>query len=91
MRGRPFVLLSVNSDSKKRLRRAIQTNGLNWRSWWDGGSTSGPIARQFDVEGWPTLFVIDQHGVIRHRDLFGASLEQAIESLLAQQPARAAE
>ena len=40
---------------------------IPWRSWWDGGDTNGPIANQFNVSGWPTLYVIDHKGVIRHK------------------------
>jgi len=37
--------------------------------WWDGGSTSGPIASSWNVEGWPTLYILDHKGVIRHKFL----------------------
>ena len=34
--------------------------------WWDG-SPNGPIATRWHVGGWPTLYVIDHKGVIRHK------------------------
>jgi hypothetical protein len=32
---------------------------ITWRSWWDGGSTGGPIASEWNVHGWPTLYLVD--------------------------------
>ena len=65
--GKPFILLGVNSDSKSRANDAIKKNELTWPSWWDGGDTSGPIARAWGVRAWPTLLLIDHKGVIRQR------------------------
>jgi hypothetical protein len=82
LEGEPFVLLGINSDSKDRLRRAMKRENITWRSWWDGGSTSGPIARAWNVKGWPTIYVLDRNGVIRHRDLRDKELDKAIDTLL---------
>jgi len=66
MRGKAFVLLGVNSDStRERAKKVMETEGITWRSWWDGGSADGPIAMQWSVMGWPTLYLIDARGVIR--------------------------
>ena len=67
LEGKPFVLLGVNSDPKDRLRKAVKLENLTWRSWWDGGSTGGPIASEWGIRGWPTLFLIDHKGVIRRK------------------------
>jgi len=68
MRGKPFVLLGVNSDvDKDKLRKRIREEGINWRSWWDGGNRDGPIATRFGVTTWPTLIVLDHNGIIRHK------------------------
>jgi hypothetical protein len=68
MEGKPFVLLGVNSDrDKDKLKERMKDERITWRSWWDGGDTSGPIASQFNVHGWPTLYILDHNGVIRHK------------------------
>jgi RNA polymerase sigma factor (sigma-70 family) len=71
MRGRPFVLLGVNSDGDTvRLKQRMKAEHVTARSWCDGGgnaNTPGPIARQFNVRGWPTLYLLDDRGVIRHK------------------------
>jgi hypothetical protein len=62
--GKPFVLLGVNTDeTREELLRMQDKEHLNWRSWWDG--SGGPIARQWKVEGLPTLYLIDHKGMIR--------------------------
>jgi|SRR5215203_3679688 len=64
-RDRPFVILGVNSDDdREQLKETIAKEKLTWRSFWDGGSTSGPIASRWNVSGWPTLYLIDHTGTI---------------------------
>jgi hypothetical protein len=66
--GKPFVLLGVNSDRyKDELKEAMAENQITWRSWWDGGSALGPIATTWNVRFWPTLYVLDAKGIIRHK------------------------
>lgn len=87
LEDKPFVLLGVNSDGDKdTLRARMKEENITWRSWWDGGDTSGPIATQFNVRGWPTLFVVDHEGVIRHKwtgfpgeEAFDKAIEALIE------------
>jgi peroxiredoxin len=83
MEGRPFVLLGVNTDeTREELQQTIKSKNLNWRDWWD---PDGKIAEQWSVSGFPTLFLIDHHGVVRHSAL-GApdqhDLDQAIDRLV---------
>jgi hypothetical protein len=82
LQGKPFVFLGVNSDDdREQLRRAVAAKGITWRSWGDGG-TDGPIARRWQVETWPTLFVLDGKGVVRYRVSNLAQVEQAVDTLL---------
>lgn len=80
----PFVILGVNSDGADRFRKAIDKENITWRSWHDGGSIGGPIARQWNVSAWPTTYVIDAEGVIRYKNIRGENLDNAIETLLAE-------
>ena len=86
MESKPFVLLGVNSDvDKDKLRKRIREAGINWRSWWDGGSRNGPIATRFGVKTWPTLIVLDHNGIIRHKWAGGPgeqALDEAVEKLV---------
>ena len=80
--NKPFVLVGINSDSKERLREAKERENISWRSFWDGGSTGGPIARAWRIRGWPTIFIIDDRGIIRHNGIRGKKLDEAIDELL---------
>jgi hypothetical protein len=68
MEGKPFALVGVNSDrDKAELKKAMEKENITWRSFWNGGSTSGPISTRWAVQGWPTLYLIDHKGVIRKK------------------------
>ena len=68
MENKPFVLIGINSDpSKDVLKKVIADEKMTWRSFWDGGNTSGPIATKWNVHGWPTLYLLDGKGVIRYK------------------------
>ena len=84
LEGKPFSLIGINSDPKERLRQTIKKENMTWRSWWDGGSTGGPIAKAWKVNGWPTIYVLDHKGVIRYRDVREKELEKAVDTLLAE-------
>ena len=83
---RPFALIGVNSDQDlEQFRKLAKENGVTWRNVADG-DTSGPIATRWNVQGWPTLYLIDHEGVIRYRDIAG---EQAIDAAIAELVAKA--
>ncbi|MDA7597459.1 hypothetical protein N8813_00880 [bacterium] len=79
-----FTIVGVNSDPREKLNSLRKDGTILWDSFWDGGSTGGPIATKWNVSGWPTLYLLDQKGVIRHIGLRGDSLEKAIEELVAE-------
>ena len=82
----PLTVLGV--DSSRTLadaRRVKASERLAYRSWWDGGGarhSDGPIARAWNVVGWPTVYVIDAAGVIRFVDVRREHLLGAVEHLL---------
>ncbi len=81
----PFVILGVNSDDDvDELRKAMKEEEITWPSFFDGGLIGGPIATQWGVTGWPTIFVLDGEGVIRAKNLRGDELEAKIKELLAE-------
>ena len=84
MTGKQFVLLGVNSDEKEVAKAWMEKHKITWRSFWDGGSPSGPIAMKYHVSAWPTVYVIDHKGIVRHADAIGEALDLAVEKLVAQ-------
>ena len=64
----PFAIIGVNSDDTlETLQTAMKNEKLAWRSFFDGGGTGGPIATQWGVRGWPTVYIIDHTGTIRYK------------------------
>ena len=89
LQDKPFALLGVNSDKDKDAYFAgVRDNGITWRSFWNGPrAASGPISTKWHLRGWPTLYVIDPQGVIRHKWVGspgGQKLDEAIDALVEQ-------
>jgi hypothetical protein len=85
LQGKPFALLGVNSDSdREKLKSVLKDEQITWRSWFDGGGPGGPIARRWQIQFWPSIFVIDAQGVIRAKDLEGPDLDRVLDTLLAE-------
>ena len=82
-RGKPFALLSVNSDENPDdARKIIAAQGMTWPIWNDRGT--GSISKAWGVTTYPAVFVIDANGVLRYRDVRGELLDNAIDTLLAE-------
>ena len=83
-------LLGVNSDRDREVvEKIIEEKETSWRSFWNGGSTVGPISTAWNVSVWPTVYVIDHEGVIRYRSVRGETirpedLDEAIAELVAK-------
>lgn len=87
MQGKPFALIGVNSDTdKEKLKTAMEKEHITWRSFWNGKEgTRGPISNKWNVHGWPTLYVIDAKGIIRHKWVGSPGdkvMNEAIEKLV---------
>jgi peroxiredoxin len=86
----PFAIVGVNSDRSLDIaKQAVSDNRLAYRSWWDGcdvdDPTGGPIASAWQVTGWPTVYVLDTHGVIQYVDIHHEDLLKAVRQLLTAQ------
>jgi hypothetical protein len=80
--GRLFALLSVNTDADRTtLREAIGKGEITWPCWRDGGP-SGPITLRWGIDRFPSVFVLDHKGVIRHRDLRGEALDRGVDRMI---------
>jgi len=80
---RPFTLFGINSDqSRSALKKVIKKENISWPNIYDEGGTDGEIANRWNVHGWPTIYLIDHQGIIRHRDLHEEELEKAVTELL---------
>jgi hypothetical protein len=87
----PFAIVGVNSDKDlAKLRPRLAEEKITWRSFWNGAAgTEGPIAKAWHVTGWPTVYVIDHEGVIRHKS--HGQKDSGMDDVLKQCVARAAQ
>jgi hypothetical protein len=91
LEGKPFALIGVNSDTdREAIKTIVQKVGISWRSFWNGGSTRGPIATAWNVHSWPTIYVLDAKGVIRAKDVQEEQLDEAVNKLIQEMQAGAA-
>jgi hypothetical protein len=77
LEDQPFVLLGVNSDNEERYREKRPAMGVTWPSFFDGGSTGGPIANRWGVSSWPTIYILDAEGKIRYKGARGEDMDFA--------------
>lgn len=78
-------IVGVNSDRNPQQALArLATENSNFPSFYDGGSSQGPIAEQWGIQFWPTLYVLDHRGVIRYKGLLANQLEQAVSNLVGE-------
>ena len=82
MANRPFALVGVNSDPLENARAALERENITWRSFFNGGTTGGPISRAWGVTGWPTIYVLDDRGVIRFKNVRGEEMDKAVDELI---------
>jgi len=88
--GKPFTILGINSDqSSDELKKVLEKENITWRSWFDGGSTGGPIASHWNVSGWPTLYLVDHKGVIRDKSVGSKNMDKLIDQLVEEAEAAA--
>ncbi len=82
----PFALIGVNSDADKdALRPRMAEENITWRSFWNGPKgTGGPISESWNVQSWPTIYVLDENGVIRFKNVRGDAMDEAVDTLLAE-------
>lgn len=80
-KDRPFVLLGVCTDATlDQAQHTAKEHGIDWLCWFDG--ENGPIARDWNVLSWPTVYVLDQRGRIAAKHLRGDDLDAKIKELM---------
>ena len=98
--GKPFAIIGVNGDTlpmkdfhidgpngkpiddSKRVKAALEKHKITWRSFRNGQFT---IGAEWNVRSWPTIYLIDHHGIIRGKwrsDPGQTELDAAVEKLV---------
>ncbi len=83
LKDKPFVLVSISADAKKEtLTEFLAKEPMPWTHWWNG--SQGGILTDWDVKGFPTIYVLDAKGVVRYKNVRGQDMEEAVNALLAE-------
>jgi peroxiredoxin len=81
MRNRPFVFVGISADHHvSALKDFLEREEISWANIFDGDS--GSIATAWEVDRFPSTFVIDARGIIRYTDVREADLELAVNKLV---------
>ena len=81
LEGKPFALVGVNNDATKEdLKKSEEKRKITWRSFFDG--REGPIAKEWNVQYLPKIYVLDARGVIRYKEVRGEDMDKAVDALL---------
>jgi thiol-disulfide isomerase/thioredoxin len=88
--GQRFAIVSIETGRDgdalrncEALRTARLKEGLTWRCVWDG-AFDGPINTAWNVQTYPTVYVIDRTGVIRDKEISIKELDRAVGRLLGE-------
>ena len=82
-RQRDFEIVGVNLDfDLDHLRDFLNTQKIEWPQIADGNGWHSPLVDLYRVTALPKNFLLDRKGVIRYKDLHGASLSAKIYELL---------
>jgi len=83
---RPFAFIGVSADDTvDDLRDFLKSERMPWTHVFDG--KGGPIGKQYEISGWPTIFILDPAGVIRFHAVGkqpAGRVEKEVEKLLGE-------
>ena len=77
----PFALVGVNTDPPKQLSKYVKNGTITWRNFRDE-KVGGPISSKWDIVGWPTIYVLDHKGIIRHVGQTKEDLDKTLAKLI---------
>ncbi len=81
----PFALIGINTDDDlDKVKQNLAKQGITWRNAWEGPvpQGAGPLCRAWEIVQFPTMYLLDVHGVIRAQD--PTDLDRAIDALVAE-------
>jgi thiol-disulfide isomerase/thioredoxin len=82
LEGRPFALVTIDADDdREAVKKAWRDEGNSWRCVYDG-LWDGPINTAWNIQQYPTIYVIDHRGTIRYKDVTGQALARTVDELL---------
>ena len=88
---RPFAPVGVNVDPDRGKAKTVSEKGkYTWKSFWCGpDGNNGDIPRSWNIQSWPTIYMIDHTGVIRSKNSRGPELDRLLDELVSKAEADA--
>ena len=85
LKDEPFALLGINTDggTAAEFKERCAKEKITWRNSLQG-STRGPLVKAWGVTSFPTIYVLDAKGVVRYQGVRGETMDQAVDTLLAE-------
>jgi thiol-disulfide isomerase/thioredoxin len=81
MKGKPFKFVSLSvDDTKETLTEFLKYENMSWTHMWNG--PAGGFIDQYQIQSYPTIYVLDAKGMIRFKHVKGEKLDHAVEALL---------
>ena len=85
----PFALIGMNTDTDtvENLNKRFKEAGLSWRHAILGPGRKAAIPTKWNIQGYPTLYLVDAKGIIRKYWLGGPEtdeLDKEIDKLVAE-------
>ncbi len=81
-----IVVLGVMEDTEADAKAALAEHNIKWRNWIEPGG--GPIGTRWNIDSWPTNYLIGRDGKIIAKSLRGRQLYEAIEKHLDEEKAK---
>lgn len=86
--ARDVELVEINTDKDlASVAETMKKDGLAWRCLADG-SSDGPLSRAWQIENWPTFYVLDRNHKIRYKatGFLGDTLDAWVSRLVDEKP-----
>lgn len=81
LKDKPFALVSISADDEKDdVTQFLAKEKMPWTHLWNG--PDGGLVEDWDVQHFPTIYVLDAKGVIRATEVRGKELEEKVNELL---------
>jgi thiol-disulfide isomerase/thioredoxin len=88
LKDKPFALVSVSADEERQTAvDFVAKTSMPWTHWWNGDK--GGMIDNWDVNAFPTVYIIDAKGTIRYAEVGGGpdaakAIEETVTKLLAE-------
>jgi len=83
LHDKPFAIVSIsldeNHDMAQKLLKHLKAPGIHT---WDIKDGENPVGKMYNIRQLPTWYLLDQQGIIRHKDPKSEELVELVEAML---------